>query len=266
MHFLLFFFPVPCKQSRVFKYEVIYLHCNYVEELLSATFLHQTSVSTASFFQLHLGPLFSQCVNVPSSLSELKFWQRKDLLPQVHQFTSSCQKQNAVSRIVLLLKWLNTQRICLGYAKCKEGVRDLEVIRNDSGVLTTVLLTSGTYCECRATVILLLKFLFFKSIPHIFLPFSREYIRSTRYVIFSSRNLIWDVEEKVGGETSTRIFVDITFRSKSQCEIVDISVVNDSLLVRDRSTSIDFEMIHRDVNFDIFVKKYLSVFCDSSND
>uniref|UniRef100_F1LDE5 Uncharacterized protein n=1 Tax=Ascaris suum TaxID=6253 RepID=F1LDE5_ASCSU len=42
-------------------------------------------------------------------------------------------------------------KLQIRYAKCKEGVRDLEVIRNDSGVLTTVLLTSGTYCECRAT-------------------------------------------------------------------------------------------------------------------
>ncbi|KHN80365.1 Uncharacterized protein T16H12.9 [Toxocara canis] len=37
-----------------------------------------------------------------------------------------------------------------GYATCMEGLRNLEVIRNDSGTLTTVLLTSGTYCECRA--------------------------------------------------------------------------------------------------------------------
>uniref|UniRef100_A0A1I7ZF84 Peptidase A1 domain-containing protein n=1 Tax=Steinernema glaseri TaxID=37863 RepID=A0A1I7ZF84_9BILA len=39
---------------------------------------------------------------------------------------------------------------CLsGYATCGVGLRSLEVIRNDTGVATTVTINGGSYCECR---------------------------------------------------------------------------------------------------------------------
>ncbi|KAK0409519.1 hypothetical protein QR680_004592 [Steinernema hermaphroditum] len=39
---------------------------------------------------------------------------------------------------------------CLsGYATCGVGLRSLEVIRNDTGVVTTVTINGGSYCECR---------------------------------------------------------------------------------------------------------------------
>ncbi|RCN48622.1 hypothetical protein ANCCAN_05260 [Ancylostoma caninum] len=43
-----------------------------------------------------------------------------------------------------------TDRNCLsGYATCGVGHRTIEVIRNDTGVMTTVALSAGSYCECR---------------------------------------------------------------------------------------------------------------------
>ncbi|XGW13900.1 hypothetical protein V3C99_000298, partial [Haemonchus contortus] len=40
---------------------------------------------------------------------------------------------------------------CLsGYAVCGVGHRAVEVVRNDSGVVSTVALSAGSYCECRA--------------------------------------------------------------------------------------------------------------------
>ncbi|VDM40637.1 unnamed protein product [Toxocara canis] len=60
---------------------------------------------------------------------------------------------NYMPRILNELICDNRDNACLSgtsYATCMEGLRNLEVIRNDSGTLTTVLLTSGTYCECRA--------------------------------------------------------------------------------------------------------------------
>ncbi|KIH59245.1 hypothetical protein ANCDUO_10527 [Ancylostoma duodenale] len=43
-----------------------------------------------------------------------------------------------------------TDKNCLsGYATCGVGHRTIEVIRNDTGVLTTVALSAGSYCECR---------------------------------------------------------------------------------------------------------------------
>ncbi|KAK5980997.1 hypothetical protein GCK32_005389 [Trichostrongylus colubriformis] len=39
---------------------------------------------------------------------------------------------------------------CLsGYATCGVGHRAIEVVRNDSGTMTTVALSAGSYCECR---------------------------------------------------------------------------------------------------------------------
>ncbi|PIO75633.1 hypothetical protein TELCIR_02321 [Teladorsagia circumcincta] len=44
-----------------------------------------------------------------------------------------------------------TDSSCLsGYATCGVGHRAVEVVRNDSGVVTTVALSAGSYCECRA--------------------------------------------------------------------------------------------------------------------
>ncbi|KAK6032064.1 hypothetical protein OSTOST_01770 [Ostertagia ostertagi] len=44
-----------------------------------------------------------------------------------------------------------TDKSCLsGYATCGVGHRAVEVVRNDSGVMTTVALSAGSYCECRA--------------------------------------------------------------------------------------------------------------------
>ncbi|GMS89616.1 hypothetical protein PENTCL1PPCAC_11791 [Pristionchus entomophagus] len=40
---------------------------------------------------------------------------------------------------------------CLsGYATCTVGTHSIDVVRNDSGILTTVALTAGAYCECKA--------------------------------------------------------------------------------------------------------------------
>ncbi|VDM63948.1 unnamed protein product [Angiostrongylus costaricensis] len=42
---------------------------------------------------------------------------------------------------------------CLsGYASCAVGHHAIEVIRNDNGTMTTVVLSAGSYCECRAAV------------------------------------------------------------------------------------------------------------------
>ncbi|CAJ0580925.1 unnamed protein product, partial [Mesorhabditis spiculigera] len=42
---------------------------------------------------------------------------------------------------------------CLsGYATCTTGHRTVEVVRNDSGIQTTVTLTAGTFCECKCSV------------------------------------------------------------------------------------------------------------------
>uniref|UniRef100_A0A0N5AD71 NTR domain-containing protein n=1 Tax=Syphacia muris TaxID=451379 RepID=A0A0N5AD71_9BILA len=38
------------------------------------------------------------------------------------------------------------------YAVCSAGHRTLEVLRNDTGVFTTVVLTAGTYCECKVSL------------------------------------------------------------------------------------------------------------------
>lgn len=46
----------------------------------------------------------------------------------------------------------DTDNVCLsGYATCNPGNRNLEVLRNDTGVLTPVILTAGTYCECKVS-------------------------------------------------------------------------------------------------------------------
>ncbi|KAK6746144.1 hypothetical protein RB195_012326 [Necator americanus] len=46
-----------------------------------------------------------------------------------------------------------TDSNCLsGYATCGIGHRTIEVVRNDSGTLTTVALSAGSYCECRVAV------------------------------------------------------------------------------------------------------------------
>lgn len=39
-----------------------------------------------------------------------------------------------------------------GYATCGVGHRAIEVVRDDNGVKTTVALSAGSYCECRAAV------------------------------------------------------------------------------------------------------------------
>ncbi|GMT20527.1 hypothetical protein PFISCL1PPCAC_11824, partial [Pristionchus fissidentatus] len=45
-----------------------------------------------------------------------------------------------------------TDTACLsGYASCSVGTHSIDVVRNDSGKLTTVALTAGSYCECKAT-------------------------------------------------------------------------------------------------------------------
>uniref|UniRef100_A0A0K0D9U1 RING-type E3 ubiquitin transferase n=1 Tax=Angiostrongylus cantonensis TaxID=6313 RepID=A0A0K0D9U1_ANGCA len=42
---------------------------------------------------------------------------------------------------------------CLsGYASCVAGHHAIEVVRNDNGIMTTVVLSAGSYCECRAAV------------------------------------------------------------------------------------------------------------------
>lgn len=42
---------------------------------------------------------------------------------------------------------------CLsGYATCGVGHRAIEVVRDDNGVKTTVALSAGSYCECRAAL------------------------------------------------------------------------------------------------------------------
>ncbi|CAJ0597262.1 unnamed protein product [Cylicocyclus nassatus] len=46
----------------------------------------------------------------------------------------------------------DTDTNCLsGYAGCQLGHRTIEVVRNDTGVMRSVALTAGSYCECRAT-------------------------------------------------------------------------------------------------------------------
>ncbi|GMR42641.1 hypothetical protein PMAYCL1PPCAC_12836 [Pristionchus mayeri] len=45
----------------------------------------------------------------------------------------------------------NTDTACLsGYATCSIGTHSIDVVRNDSGILSTVALTAGSYCECKA--------------------------------------------------------------------------------------------------------------------
>ncbi|CAD6192310.1 unnamed protein product [Caenorhabditis auriculariae] len=44
----------------------------------------------------------------------------------------------------------NADRSCLsGYATCSTSHRTLEVVRNDSGILTTLTLSAGSHCDCR---------------------------------------------------------------------------------------------------------------------
>ncbi|CAI4228879.1 unnamed protein product [Auanema sp. JU1783] len=44
----------------------------------------------------------------------------------------------------------NADNACLsGYASCGVGHRSVEVVRDDNGVKTTIVLTAGSYCECK---------------------------------------------------------------------------------------------------------------------